>query len=109
MNGHIISAPNVVRIPYGSARTIQVIAACDTASIPPDSFAYIYEGITQNIGAYQTSGSYAIAAITLNNENETDSTITVQEIVYSFWNGNIADDNREITIIYEARRKGGAV
>jgi hypothetical protein len=110
MNGQIISAPSVVRIPYGSTRTIQVVAACDsTGSIPPDSFAYIYEGWFQNIGAYQTSGSYAIANITLTNENETDSSVTVHELVYSFWNGDIADDNREITIIYEPRRKGAMV
>jgi hypothetical protein len=107
MNGQILSAPSVVRIPYGGSRTIQVVTTCDDGNIPPDSFAYIYESWFQNIGVYQSSGNgYAVANITLTNENETDSAVTLHELVYSFWNGDIADDNREITIIYEPRRKG---
>jgi hypothetical protein len=107
MNGQIISAPSVVRIPYGGSRSIQVVTTCDGGSVPPDSFAYIYESWFQNIGAYQSTGKgYAVANITLTNENETDSAITLHELVYSFWNGDIADDNRDITIIYEPRRKG---
>jgi hypothetical protein len=110
MNGQIISAPSLVRIPYGASRTIQVVALSDSTTIPPDSFAYVYENIYQRIGAYQSqSSNTVIASITLNNQNETDSSVTVHELVYSFWNGDIADDNREITIIYEPRRKGAMV
>jgi hypothetical protein len=109
MNGQIISAPSTVRIPYGGSRTIQVVTTCD-GGIPPDSFAYIYESWFQNIGTYQDMGNgYAVATITLTNENETDSTVALHELVYSFWNGDIADDNREITIIYEPRRKSQAL
>jgi hypothetical protein len=110
MDGQILSAPSIVRIPYGASKTIQVITSCSNNSVPDESFAYIYEGWGQNIGVYQCMGNgFAVADITLTNDNETASAITVHDLVYSFWNGNIADDDRAITIIYEPRRKGQMV
>lgn len=111
MNGHILSAPTLVRIPYGAGRTVQVVASNDNApAIPPDSYAYIYEGNTQSIGTYQDAGNgTAVASIMLTNDNETDRAITVNDLVYSFWNGDIADDDTPITIIYEPRRRGQMV
>lgn len=106
MNGQILSAPSIVRVPYSGSRTIHVIAECNSNLVPADSFAYMWENWGQNIGEYNALGNgTALATITLTNDNETGSAITLSELLYSFWNGNIADDNRPITIIYEPERK----
>jgi hypothetical protein len=106
MDGKICSAPNLVRIPYGHTRSISVTTRCDDG-IPPASYAYVWLRDEQCIGAYQDAGGgYAMAIITLTSDNESSEPYISNEILYSLWDGHMADDNRFITIILEARRAG---
>jgi hypothetical protein len=107
MNGTILSAPALVRIPNGQSRTIEIIANGDAQSVA-QAYAYLYTGLFQTIGYYNQIQGYAVAHITIHNDVEEQQIL--DELLYSFWGVDVVD-TRPIRIILEAPRppRNGAV